>query len=311
MRLVFVHIIDDNFGDVNCGPKSLRPEWKEYPEYDFRNYRAHARADDVLIVGGGGMLHPGVDRWIQKVSAKKPVFVWGIGINYHDGKIPDLRSLLGRCERVTLRHRRNPVFEYCPCPSLARIEFLKYMELPEVPSMDMVFYSHKDHIISRESSITGIPELINSRVWLQHAGKDDLLSVLRFLGKGRIVVTNSYHGAVWAMALDRPVILWRPLSTRFNLQEALLRYPESIVHTADELRKAVACLSQQPIPWTGFGEFSLLHEARQQIMDEATRISSKLSDFTVPPLRKGHSRFSTWLRCSVSRVRSRSSDPSV
>jgi hypothetical protein len=241
------------------------------PEYNMPDYEANARPGDVLIVGGGGLIHRRIVSWIQAVSRKRPVFLWGVGINYADQAIPELKPLLERCMRVTLRHRENPDFQYSPCPSLGRPEFVEYAKAPTEPSSDVVFYSHKSHVISRESGIAGVPEIVNSRAALQEAGKNDLLSVLRFLGSGRVVVTNSYHGVLWSMAIDRPVVVWRPYSTRYVYQKPFLREPDAFVQKAGELKEAVARLLGHPLP-ADAGRFALLRDARDRVMKEAKTV---------------------------------------
>ena len=275
MRLVFTHIVDDNFGDAHCCPRGVLPAWAPCPEYNMPDYQANAKPGDVLIVGGGGLIHRRIVDWIEGMSQRRPIFLWGVGINYADQPVPALKPLLQRCLRVTLRHRENPDFQYSPCPSLGRPEFVDYVKSPSTPSSDFVFYSHKSHVISRESGIRGVPELVNSREALKREGKDDLLSVLRFLGSGRVVVTNSYHGVLWSMAIDRPVVVWRPYSTRYVYQKPFLREPDAFVHKAAELKEAVARLAGNPLPANG-QRFALLRDAREGVRKEVKTVMRML-----------------------------------
>jgi hypothetical protein len=44
---------------------------------------------------------------------------------------------------------------------------------------------------------------------------DFLTKVLMFLSSGKTVLTNSYHGAYWALLMHRPVVIFHPFSNRF------------------------------------------------------------------------------------------------
>jgi hypothetical protein len=202
--LTFAHILDgSNFGDSVCCPRRYFPKWSRCPEVDFRQLPP---GDSPVIVGGGGMLHPEVDDWIEKTSQERPLILWGVGLNYHvDTHRPDWQAKVRHCKLVSLRDRPEAhPFKQVPDPTCMHPAFQRYTRWS--PSTDLVTYEHFEH---------GIPQYRGPRMNNRIAPGKTLDSVVRFLTQGKCVLTNSYHGALWAMWLGRAVILWRPFSNRF------------------------------------------------------------------------------------------------
>ena len=71
---------------------------------------------------------------------------------------------------------------------------------------------------------------------MSNVGETPFEEVAGFLASGRVVVTNSYHGAYWTTLLGRPTLLWEPWCSKF----LLLRYPHPWVGPGDWERAAGA-----------------------------------------------------------------------
>jgi hypothetical protein len=216
---VFANIRDQhNLGDMLCSAKSVFPELSGAPVYDFR---AVPEGSGPLIVGGGGMLHPGVDLWIDAQARKRPVVVFGVGINYHNGaSIADWQSKLWPCLLVGLRDKRvvlnHSRFAYCPCPTTGAIDW-RQLASEATHDQDLLLFEHFDRPMAREFGLNrlgsrGGLEIFTNR-WSPGV---DLTSVARSLGQYRHVVTNSYHGALWSLRMGCRVALFRPFSSRFD-----------------------------------------------------------------------------------------------
>jgi hypothetical protein len=208
-NLAFVHIINENLGDASCCPKSHFKAFDGCPEVDFRAMPEEMLSPPwTLIVGGGGLLHPGIDVWIHKRAKAQRVILWGVGLNYHDGlPLPPWRDLVKPCELVTIRDAA-PASEtgvlFCPCPSCLATDFSLARDLPA--ARDVVVFEHYQRRLKLP-----FPTRDNLRVprW-------GFSQAVAFLASGRRVITNSFHGAYWAALLGRPVLVYQPFSTRFR-----------------------------------------------------------------------------------------------
>lgn len=249
----FVHILDrHNFGDAVCSPRNYFPEWAGFSEVDFRDLKP---GTDPVILGGGGLLHPGVDKWIQDTAKTRPMIVWGIGLNYHASAPPSgWETFLSHCKLVGLRDRGT---RFTNVPDATCMH--SFLDWPvQRCSERAVAYSHFERPIS-----LGIPEINNHTA----PGKT-LESVLKFLMTGETVVTNSYHGAYWSLLLGRRTILWKPFSTRFfsGLPIAL-----PVATTERDFRELTAdSPTREPVP-------HFLHHARSVTRDFREKVRGLLN----------------------------------
>lgn len=208
MNPVFAHIFDPrNIGDSVCCPADYFPEfrdmtrvnlWDDLEPYAFRD----------MIVGGGGVIHGDIETKLASFPDNgRKLIAWGIGHNQHfenkRGLVSDDYYSLKKFTLVGCRDWGVGFENYVPCVSCLHSEF--NTPRPE-PQFDYVVYEHHEHPIGINS-----PMKLNN-----NAGKGTFGIILDFLAMGRTVITNTYHGAYWAMLLDRPVLIWKPFSTRFH-----------------------------------------------------------------------------------------------
>lgn len=58
----------------------------------------------------------------------------------------------------------------------------------------------------------------------------NITKVLQFLGRFQVVVTSSYHGALWAMYLGKRVIFYQKLTAKLDL----MRYKHTMATSANK-----------------------------------------------------------------------------
>lgn len=215
-RPIFANIRDHrNRGDMLCGAKQLFPEFADCPELDFRDVED---GPAPLILGGGGMLHPGVDDWIGRQAARRPVFLLGVGINYHDGKpLPDWYHKVAACQYIWLRDRIPSGdlhgVDFCPCPTLGALDWAAHYRKQHVSGVrknKILIYEHLDHPIDAVLP-PGFPRERN--LWCPD---DTLEKIATHFSSFRRILTNSYHGALWGALCGCETIIWKPFSTRFR-----------------------------------------------------------------------------------------------
>jgi len=185
-----------NIGDQSCSPLYYldlgRPvEMIELASWDHRG---------DAIFGGGGLLFKETEKLLMAASADSAHkrILWGVGTNYRAEKEAIYPEWLTGFDLVGLRDKQcEPLV---PCPSCLHAEF----DMPRPSAtLDSVVYEHPGEI-----PLVEFPKMNN------HQPLEDLGKVLDFLASGRVVITNSYHGAYWATLLGRKAICWCPNSNR-------------------------------------------------------------------------------------------------
>lgn len=206
MKPIFVHILGaGNVGDECCSPKRFYSHWADYEERDYGH--VPLVGPEPLIVGGGGMLHPGIDAWIKQASAHRKTIVWGIGLNYHQPEPPfKWQGYLDRCKLVGLRdfQPHTGTFAYTPCPTCLAPAF-DNCPLSEA-TQDLICYSHYQVPLPA----MGVDRFTNHL--------DDTPSIQSFVETIRPykrVLTNSFHGAYWTLLAGREPLIWQPFALRF------------------------------------------------------------------------------------------------
>jgi len=207
MKIAFVHFHDtSNVGDILCNPFHYF-DWSKHECQSFDIFKWKQRVPiDMLIFGGGGMLHTQVDDAMRKAlhEAKElnpdcKVVMWGVGSNYHHMCHGHWHEWLKEFDIVGLRDRTNP-FHYVPCASCMHSEFLIHRPRPNEA---YVMYYHDDFPLDLPH-----PRMSNFET-------DDMKLIIDFLSKGHVVLTNSYHGAYWSMLIQKPVIVMNAWMSRF------------------------------------------------------------------------------------------------
>ena len=215
--------------------------------------------DSIVIIGGGGLTFDYFRNNIAWVTRLKPraLIWWGAGHNIHLGEGTFLSH--GRWEDLTDEELAYPSFlstdafdligvrdpeytqfekpplRYVPCASVMlgslkigrgtdpEHEAVVYVQKSRIPTRSLAFpsLSNATAVEHNVTKVAGIdPRSIPA------AGHAD--RAVRFLATGATVVTNSYHGALWALLLDRSVVVLDGWSSKFHkLPAEVLTVPTS------------------------------------------------------------------------------------
>jgi hypothetical protein len=174
--------------------------------------------NELIVLGGGGLLNPFDWPWIvlSLLERGNRVIAWGIGhhhdhVHYPAEEIGDWRgSVADYADRYPLdqlwmagvRDAGTP-FDLVPDSSCMAREF----DRPYGAVHDLVVF---DQATVGEIPVEGLPRMSN-------IGQASLADVCAFLGSGRCVLTNSYHGAYWAALLGREVLVFEPWNSKWLL----------------------------------------------------------------------------------------------
>lgn len=201
--LAFVNIHDQhNLGDQVCCPADYFHDWRNALRLDA--WKDDLGCSQRLIFGGGGMIHGQLERALMSVGDKAKVspIAWGIGHNSHDLKHKSYECL-EKFALVGCRDFGGHDYDYVPCVSCLHPAFNAKLSNPVLP---FVVYEHHAHPIN-------LPWFAKEN---NNHSKQSFSAILEFLSLGERVLTNTYHGAYWAMLLNKPVVIWKPFSTRFS-----------------------------------------------------------------------------------------------
>jgi hypothetical protein len=202
MKLEFFHIVDQrNVGDMVSCPALYFDEWKDATIRDLRQWTPDP--DRVSIFGGGGLLYHELHDILHHAALCRrdgktgPIVLWGAGENMHGQSRLLEPAYLEIFDLVGLRDKEHCRSKFVvPCASCLHPEFKKAQRVS--PAIPVAIYEHF------ESSIP-IPDIFpranNGAATMPFSDR------LEFLAQAHVVVTNSYHGAYWALLLGRRVLL--------------------------------------------------------------------------------------------------------
>lgn len=202
--ITFSHIQDmRNIGDQVCCPANYFDEFKTYPVKPIQNIEVDDSTDPIVF-GGGGIFHGDVIPRLEAFSkdTKRKRIIWGAGHNVHGETNPatSYPEFVKDFDLVGLRDYGNP-FGYVPCPSCLHPSFDKLNHT----ITDIVVLEHFQHSIP----LYDFPRMSNCQPkwYMEH--------VCKFIGSALTVITNSFHGAYWALLMRKDVVIWKPFSSRF------------------------------------------------------------------------------------------------
>ncbi len=195
--IVFSHIRNnDNTGDLASCPA----QWFDFPEHRVANYDEPLGDCETVIYGGGTM-----NNWLQgKPLPSVPSIGWGMGSSRHGETEPwpDPAgfALVGVREWSEDRERAGL---WAPCASCMS------------PLFDEEYPINQEAVlfVNASPSIKERYGLAVELLWIMQ-NDQPMSEIVAFLGSAEVVVTNSYHGIVWATLLGRKVVAL-PYSSKF------------------------------------------------------------------------------------------------
>lgn len=209
MSIIEVHRkVKNNIGDYFSNPS------RYFNFYDIESQELMHNTTYLfnanLIVGGGGLIHKKFQRHIQNLLDKKPqhAVLWGIGHNFgkkHIEKSKDnviFPDWLERCDLIGIRDYIEGKEEYyLPCVSCMHSAFDKNYKVEK----DKGYFLH--------AFKTKIQDTHNKSVF--YNDNIEFEKAIEFIGSHNTIITDSYHGAYWAMLLNKQVqvVSW---SIKFN-----------------------------------------------------------------------------------------------
>lgn len=195
-------------------------------------YRSHIDKTTLVIYGGGGLIHlpapdynNGVMGYLDELcEIDAPKVSWGVGHNIHGTqKIEYPQNFIDSFVLHGVRDFRQNDLPWVPCASCMHHAFDRPYEIKR----DIVATGHG---LDRYPTI----ERIETKIDVCKATPEE---VIRAIGESELVVTNAYHSAYWALLLQRRVVVFHPLSSKFY------GLPQWAVLAA-------------PSTWTGAAEFT-------------------------------------------------------
>ena len=202
MKLCNVYSFDlPSAGDKHCAPI----QYFDFSSFDVEEKTSVCPDDyDYIIFGGGGHIHiPSPDYNNGKfghieaiLPYSKKIIMWGVGHNVHETK--EIKYPEYMDDFLLTGYRDIQRTDWVACPSCMHKAFNRK-------------YSVVDK--ARAFFKKGMP--INQTPALLDNGDLSVDDVVGFLGGAETVITNSYHGAYWALLLGRKVIINKPYSSKF------------------------------------------------------------------------------------------------
>lgn len=208
-KIHFIKIYDFNYnnaGDIFCSPYIWFHDF-------FQNYSCISHClssvkyvqidkDDIVIIGGGGILN--YNPWynfniaINKIlSLCNNVIFWGGGFNslIEDGNLVDFEPKVNftRFKLYGIRDYNLEYYNYVPCPSCMNpLLKVAYNTKPKYRVASML------HPLMNTKTLPGISND------LSHF--NSIETIIRFISQYEVIITNSYHCALWAMLCNRKVV---------------------------------------------------------------------------------------------------------
>lgn len=197
--------------NVGEGPSSPLDYFK-FPipseKMDAASYDPSEIRGQLVIYGGGGLIHlpapdyfGGVMQYLEELCDLSPWLIsWGVGHNIHRSKVIEYpQPFVKKFVLHGVRDFNQKILPVVPCASC------------------MSTLIHHNYNASRAAVVVGHkPGQINSGLPEMEFGHGvSAKEAIEFVASAETVVTNSYHGAYWGYLLNRKVVVFDPMSTKF------------------------------------------------------------------------------------------------
>jgi hypothetical protein len=186
----------------------------------------------LAIVGGGGLFDGGqLESCLQDVLERHgDVVLWGAGLNrprnYEERYYPDW---MNRFTLAGVRDWGGGIEErWVPCPSCMH----PGLDIAGDPKEEFVVYNHCETYFVIDYENAAKSRATKGALTAEqntNTSFSTMAGALKFLSKGKTVLTTSYHGAYWGMLLGRDVIVQGGHSMRFDRMR-----PEPVVFGDDD-----------------------------------------------------------------------------
>lgn len=215
-----------NVGDRWCNPSRYFKFDNLYS--DELTYCNAPVEDNILVIGGGGLIHKKFSQQIINHLGRSPrlSILWGAGHNFNKKHInktnPEIYypDWLTKMSLVGIRDWIDGHYDsYLPCASCMHPAFDKNYSTKH----DIVYFVHE-----KKTKFT--PQIDDICMANNNVNINE---VVEFLGSARTVVTDSYHGAYWSQLLGKDVRVV-PWSTKF----LHMKYPPAQIDSIKNWQKS-------------------------------------------------------------------------
>jgi len=226
-------LLSDNAGDKLASPLDYFKFPIETEKMDVSVGNVEKTRGQFIIYGGGGLIHlpapnynNGVMQYLEDICNFSPWLVsWGVGHNIHHSKEIEYPESFVKKFRLHGVRDRQPNLPWVPC----------------VSCMSKLF--HHNYKVEHNVVVAGhnLPRL--DGLPTVELSKTPPKEVIEIIASGDTVVTNSYHGAYWGLLLNRKVVVFNPMSSKFY------GLPEQVqLATPDTWKQSVS----KAMPYKGF-----------------------------------------------------------
>ena len=196
---VFQHLRHTpNVGDLACSPGN----YLDFGPSEARDFSAPVPPCDLLVLGGGQVFNQCADAVVTHGAAARHKVIWGVGISETQQRGLMFDIIAPHCALIGCRDWGRAGCDYVPCASLLSPLF----DAAPAPETEVVCFWH-----ARKSGSVAAQNTYPSR----DNHDISMAEAIAHMARGETVVSNSYHGTLWAMALGRKV-LCVPFSDKFN-----------------------------------------------------------------------------------------------
>lgn len=243
-----IHFINrlyhENVGDWLCSPINWYFDFfKDYNiiRHDISAIDWHEiGADDLVILGGGGLLYASVDwnRDIAKLLDRtKGVIAWGVGHNLQSDMFFHSKSVLAR-------------IDYDKMKLIAIRDYEHESGLPWLPCVTC-----KIPQLGKSSAIKrrfGVIEHPHSPIKITGKMKFDKIDntfpideITDFIASSEVIISNAYHMIYFSQLMEKDVICVNPFSDKFNYY----KYKPPVLHgkvTEDRVEAILSASDTKP-----------------------------------------------------------------
>ena len=229
--IILQDITHNNLGDIISNP-AFYYNLPNPVTVDIRNPEVVEHDEnDLLVLGAGGLIR---EDFLDALCVTLPHYkckkmTIAVGHNFDDpsyaGKYPDI---LSHFDVVGVRDYEFDtalkLFNYSPCPTCLHPEFDKLRQIEKTD--ELFIYSHKD--FGLKGDMTNKAE---------NNPEDTFKDVLGHMARAKAVITNCYHGGLWATWLNCKVVVI-PAASRFLYYSHPPTYAKNLIEAKNQVALA-------------------------------------------------------------------------
>jgi len=251
-----------NPGDLWSSPKHY---WKEFDQdehidiINIKRYQKQLGTFNQIIVGGGGLIgNANFDPLLEKlIPLKDRVWFWGVGINqrltgskeFTRVELKEIRKTTFPDYRLLKKFNKDQVFVRDQVPDDPLSELTGFNFIPCCSCMHRVFdplltgtkfsirkkflfiaHNKMEQMVSKKSEFFNLGDPAKSTKTYIIGPSCTIEEIVSQIMAHEIIITQSYHGALWGHLCGKQVCVYQPWSNKF-----LYIRPKTDMITIDEV----------------------------------------------------------------------------